>query len=200
VSWGGFGTIDSEIGEVIDRWRASRSNINQPVTRDLFGSDRAGVTKKVSAIAIAKTESVRLQAELAERWAMWRKPMLNLARAATAACVLVLAIGPARAQTGSPDVAPPMTGDMLQQFCEAKGIIAFGQGFCAGYIFGVWNADFGRSICPQPGAVTILNVINIVAQYLRRHPEIRQRSASHLVMAALREAWPCPAPAGERRE
>ena len=83
--------------------------------------------------------------------------------------------------------------------------------FCQGYVLGVFQAIAGANkngigidgvnpplACPGP-AVTMRQIMDVIKNYLYAHPESRDKNSSRLILAALREAFPCstsPAPPG----
>jgi len=71
-------------------------------------------------------------------------------------------------------------------------------GRCFGFISGVTDlydiliseAIVKPTYCPQPN-VSLIQMINVVVEYLQKHPEDLHYSASSLVMGAYAEAFPC---------
>lgn len=71
-------------------------------------------------------------------------------------------------------------------------------GRCFGFISGVTDlydiliseAIVKPTYCP-PHNVTLIQMVNVVVEYLQKHPEDLHYSASSLVMAAYAEAFPC---------
>jgi hypothetical protein len=59
-----------------------------------------------------------------------------------------------------------------------------------GYVAGVSDALSGMILCTPPG-VRIHQIVVIVKQYIHKHPEMLQRPASHSVIEALSQAYPC---------
>ena len=60
----------------------------------------------------------------------------------------------------------------------------------AGYVIGVYDALDGLSFC-SPGGVNQGQIRDIVFNYLRDNPQIRQKDAYILVAQALNKAFPC---------
>jgi len=60
----------------------------------------------------------------------------------------------------------------------------------AGYVIGVYDALNGLSFC-SPGGVNQGQIRDIVFNYLRDNPQIRQKDAYILVVQALNKAFPC---------
>jgi hypothetical protein len=66
----------------------------------------------------------------------------------------------------------------------------FKTGACVGYIWGATStAAQAGSICLKGAQANQL--IDVIKQWLQTHPEIRQNSASSLVIMALMEKFPC---------
>ena len=71
-------------------------------------------------------------------------------------------------------------------------------GRCFGFISGVTDlydiliseAIVKPTYCP-PHNVSLIQTVNVVVEYLQKHPEDLQYSASSLVMGAYAEAFPC---------
>lgn len=107
--------------------------------------------------------------------------MRDLIEASALGMVLALLSAPAEA----------VTGNSLFDACERSA-----EGFCAGYILGVVDRIEDqaliepRHICFPPGATT-RQLIDVVMNYLRKHPEKRHFKASQQVWLALDEVWVC---------
>ena len=110
-------------------------------------------------------------------------PLLSLGMVAT----MVLAIPAAAAtefRTGK-DVMVGLEGWYAEDSTETvRDALAFG------YVIGVHDALAGTEVC-HDGKVTQGEVVRIVLQYMRRHPEMLERSADRVVTAALKSVWPC---------
>jgi hypothetical protein len=79
-----------------------------------------------------------------------------------------------------------ITGKQLSDDCER------GDDFCLGYIMGA-TASFtghGSSFC-LPAGVAGHQVKDVVKIWLKENPELRQKTASYLVLQALKERFPC---------
>ena len=59
-----------------------------------------------------------------------------------------------------------------------------------GYVAGVNDALTGQLLCTPPG-VRIHQVVVLVKKYVHAHPEMLKRPASHSVIEALSQAYPC---------
>lgn len=59
-----------------------------------------------------------------------------------------------------------------------------------GYLAGVNDALSGTLLC-TPSGVKIHQLVVIVKKYVREHPEMQNRPASHSVIDALSRAFPC---------
>ena len=71
---------------------------------------------------------------------------------------------------------------------SASNVVA--QSVGAGYVIGVYDALDGLSFC-SPGGVNQGQIRDIVFNYLRDNPQIRQKDAYILVIQALNKAFPC---------
>jgi len=89
---------------------------------------------------------------------------------------------------GSPtSYAAIVSGNSLVQYCE-KGDAGFEDGFCYGYMVGVYEKMVDVIICP-PNGVTVNQIASIVMKYLKENPEDLHLSAISLVSLALAEAF-----------
>jgi hypothetical protein len=85
-------------------------------------------------------------------------------------------------------------GNQLHEQCQSNSP------FCVGYVMGVMDAhEFAvevdhvrRRVCVAT-SVNAQQLADVVALYLREHPESRQLTATSLAMVALEQAYPCPA-------
>lgn len=66
----------------------------------------------------------------------------------------------------------------------------FKSGLFSGYVSGVVDAENDVAFCTGPG-VTAGQYNAVVAKYVKAHPEQWDKGALHLVVAALKEAFPC---------
>lgn len=96
---------------------------------------------------------------------------------------------PAVAQSNMPAV---VNGNGLYERCKADAGTYYA-GVCMGFTLGVAASisSFTDDIVCLPDNVTNGQIIEVVQNYLQRHPEIRQESSVILVGAALGVAWPC---------
>jgi hypothetical protein len=115
----------------------------------------------------------------------------------TAALLIGLAVPlPSVAKTGL------MTGNQLYEFCSEPAE-SVGHTFCLAYILG-WSEmrvvyevkqaqaeGRDRVECHSEGGKSGYQKVDVVAAYLRDHPEVRHMSAVLLVLAAFEAAWPC---------
>ncbi len=91
---------------------------------------------------------------------------------------------------GSPaSYADFITGNSLAQDCE-KNDSMFEDGFCYGFVIGVFDTIQGEKIC-APDGVTIKQVQSIVKKYLKENPASLHFGAELLVSLALMKAFPC---------
>lgn len=89
----------------------------------------------------------------------------------------------------------PLSGNGLYDQCTGS---SSQQLLCSAYIVGVAEGVIVRenvgsttaTLC-IPEGVLRGQVIDVAKNYLRDHPETRQRSANALVYLALRQAFPC---------
>ena len=89
---------------------------------------------------------------------------------------------------GSPtSYAVSITGNKLAGYCE-EGYEK--NGFCYGYVLGVYDSNPGDLIC-APNGVTGKQLLSIVRKFFRERPEILHDEAAVLVTVALAEAFPC---------
>lgn len=81
------------------------------------------------------------------------------------------------------------TGNDLLRVCQSEG--QFDRGVCDGYVTAVSQmAQIADHAC-YPQGVTLGQGEDVVVQYLKGHPESRQRVAATLAAKALTEAFPC---------
>ena len=113
-------------------------------------------------------------------------------------CTLALLVSHA-ALAGSSPGAHYVTGNELYRACTT------GSRDCAGYVAGVLDAaayfrvfsvmrhgqasDAVQACVPDP--VPVVQVVDVVTDYLRTHPRERNSGAASLVLDAAREVWPC---------
>jgi hypothetical protein len=108
-----------------------------------------------------------------------------------AAVVLILSAGPAAAGT--------VTGNSLLEQCRADEklgsepnmVNAFRAEQCHGFASGI-STSFNRVLWCIPDDVELGQIILVVTKHLKENPEKLHGLAAALVVAALREAWPCP--------
>ena len=117
--------------------------------------------------------------------------------------VFVLAItlsGPALAQTGDRAVEKS-SGNFMLQHCRAAadnvypGVTANGAIMTRCLAATEMLLFVGASLadgkfCPPP-TVTARRSVQVVVNYMRRHPEVLHLDYRRLAVDALREAWPC---------
>lgn len=83
-----------------------------------------------------------------------------------------------------------ISGNELLRRCDAKDSRMF-QGYCVGYVAGASSA-LDNSVFCIPTSATTGQTRNLVVDWLKAHPEYRDRDATALIGVALYEAWPCP--------
>jgi hypothetical protein len=104
---------------------------------------------------------------------------------------LIVALALSNLAVGGTAAGDFVDGNKLLQHCnEPYG--TYSGGFCDGYISGVGSAfnEMQGFYC-FPGGVKAGQVIDLVKLYLTEHPEKRNYGASSLVIAALKEKFPC---------
>jgi hypothetical protein len=106
---------------------------------------------------------------------------------------MILATALALMQASPPAADAFMTGEHLYVECRDQIPLT-----CVTYILGVSDAlrdavalGAPRLLCPGP-QVEQEALLQAVIAYLRDHPDRRPGRASELVIAALRESFPCP--------
>lgn len=69
----------------------------------------------------------------------------------------------------------------------------YNSGLGTGYITGMLDAGFGIVFCPPvgDGALTVGQAMQIVYNYMQKHPELWSKSADQPVVGALQEVYPC---------
>ncbi len=69
----------------------------------------------------------------------------------------------------------------------------YNSGLGTGYITGMLDAGFGIVFCPPVGedAFTVGQAMNIVYNYMQKHPELWIKPADQSVVGALQEFYPC---------
>ena len=86
-------------------------------------------------------------------------------------------------------------GNELLTLCNSG--YDFSQGMCLGYVRGLsvgvdmMLALQDKKIC-YPSNITVGQMKDVVAAYIRRNPDKRHESNLILFMRATIEAWPCP--------
>jgi hypothetical protein len=91
---------------------------------------------------------------------------------------------------GSPaSYAVLKSGNDLVADCQLN--IPSAEGFCYGYVFGVYDVSEAMGgICPPDGVVGE-QIVSIVRKYLKENPESLHYSAASLVVIALDTVFPC---------
>jgi Rap1a immunity proteins len=84
------------------------------------------------------------------------------------------------------------TGNDLYQKCGNGFTAGFlNRGECHGYITGVANGLAStHAICFGPG-VTDTQVVMVVQEYMKAHPELLNQNATSIIGQALTSAFPC---------
>jgi Rap1a immunity proteins len=87
-----------------------------------------------------------------------------------------------------PETLIALTGNELYTLCSTGNRSR--EDLCVGYVMDVMDT-FPESIACPPEGVTLTQVREVVATFLRDHPEKRQERATDLVAAAVQAAFPC---------
>jgi Rap1a immunity proteins len=89
-------------------------------------------------------------------------------------------------------------GNKLQEMCQdfsphghSDVDDVFKTGGCVGYVMGVASALEGQSFCLSKTSVQTSQLIDVMKLWLDQHPELRQYSASTLIVKAFSEKFPC---------
>jgi hypothetical protein len=112
-----------------------------------------------------------------------------------AATFFVLAILPLAAAADGKPYANYTSGNDLYGFCDSSQPADFL--ICAGYVSGVVDTvgrvqrEQGFCLFDIPLNVPRQQAADVVAKYLREHPETRHYSAVDSVVPALKQAFPC---------
>jgi len=92
-----------------------------------------------------------------------------------------------------------LDGNRLLEYCTARG--GYGEGACDGYVAGMVDSRLSQQdkgitaagFC-LPETVNLGQVVWLVTDYLRTHPEELHFTADSTVHVVLQEAFPCAAP------
>ena len=111
-----------------------------------------------------------------------------------------LTLAPLASGEETSNITGLMTGNALLATCQGPGFIQ--KGTCIGYVEGVYDYlavilnYLGKKQCrPEKGQVLRgRQLMDIVINYLREHPEQRDLSAAWLVTYAIGSAWHCDLP------
>jgi len=86
--------------------------------------------------------------------------------------------------------AQDVTAQQLLALCSPQASEA-GHGICLGYIIGSFDTSVVRGGICAPPSLTHGQVRDTVLKFMRKHPERLQEPASHLIVTAMAEAFPC---------
>ena len=89
-----------------------------------------------------------------------------------------------------------LDGNRLLEYCTARG--GYGEGACDGYVAGVVDSRLSQQdkggtsagFC-LPETVNLGQIVWLVTEYLRAHPEDLHFTADSTVHVTLRQAFPC---------
>jgi Rap1a immunity proteins len=92
-----------------------------------------------------------------------------------------------------------LSGNALLAECssnETVGRVAcyrYVDGYVTGLKYGRSLGEIARGDAPVciPQEATVVQLTDVGVRYLKAHPEIRDRAAAELLLAAFKEAWPC---------
>lgn len=88
------------------------------------------------------------------------------------------------------------SGNELFDVCNAR-VNDQRQLFCVGYIEGASDALNSQGTICTPKDITVRQTVDVILNYLRKHPEQRHMAAPVLTGAALVQAFPCVFRLGE---
>jgi hypothetical protein len=93
-----------------------------------------------------------------------------------------------------PEIGYYMSGNKLFSYCSAEHSVQ--NIACSAYVLGVADlmeidrASDGKGEC-IPEKVEKKQVIDVVTEYLRTHPALRDHAAADIARVAITEAWNC---------
>lgn len=133
----------------------------------------------------------------------WWIPFLRRSVSLPAPVVSMAALLLAALVVATPAQAQRLTGAILLEQCQARlsGATGFASGLCIGTLAGALEAHDTllprdeRLYCLGDRSVTNDHAVRIVVRWLKDHPEQQARPAATAVVFALRDAFPCEAPA-----
>lgn len=76
----------------------------------------------------------------------------------------------------------------LQDYIDNES--SFNSGYATGYIIGVVDTAIHGELLGEPHNVSQDKIIQVVINYMKKHPEELNASADYCIIMALREAWP----------
>lgn len=111
-----------------------------------------------------------------------------------AAILSVLWSGSVSAHENGPSI---FNGNQLFEFCDGSEQSQW-PNYCGGYIVGVVDGLFvpdggwaRNNICIPVGGASTHQIIDVVRNYLRAHPEVRHYTAASIISVAVKQAFPC---------
>jgi hypothetical protein len=81
------------------------------------------------------------------------------------------------------------TGNQLLTELQSTEVID--RMYALGYVVGVTDTMLNINHCP-PGGMTAGQLSDMTKSYLTNNPQVRHFAADGLVLAMLRQSWPCP--------
>jgi Rap1a immunity proteins len=113
---------------------------------------------------------------------------------------VVIALGIWMVTLGQSSAQAVRTGNDLREVCEISDrgpktdLEVVQSTYCTGFVAAILLVGERFSepdrFCP-PGGVTVAQATSVLVKYLRGHPEITDRPAEDLTIAALSKAWRC---------
>ncbi len=83
------------------------------------------------------------------------------------------------------------TGLMQDLEADQRGDSTYEVGVATGYVMGVADTVDGIVHC-IPATATVKQTKQVVFNYMKNHPESWNKSATQVIVSALRSTWPCP--------
>lgn len=105
-----------------------------------------------------------------------------------AVLLISLAIGLWSGQSKAQQHSQFYTGNNLYSDCTHESAVR--RTMCMGYVTGVLDAVTGVAVC-HPPSVTVGQATDMVVQFMRQRPDLRNQAADAIVMAAMAAAFPC---------
>lgn len=78
-----------------------------------------------------------------------------------------------------------------EEMLDAMWCMGYMSGLLDGFSVGDYEVGNARMMCPPEGGLTRTQALKIVTEWLRKHPEARQKSGRRDALLALASAYPC---------